>query len=134
MIKSVISDARAAAGIFRDMQKMRKQGREVVIEKRLQIPFIKSGGFYNTVEGCAMSWLNREIVLRAQEAFASLPDEEKHRLQFAPQDGEFIDRARLWRDIFKPVMTEKQCLIAVSCIIEWYVHIKKMQTGKGGAS
>lgn len=133
MIKNVIHDAKAAVSLFGDMQKARKKGEEIVVERKIQVPFVVSGGFYNTVEGCTLSKLDKEIVSKAEDAFDGIPNEEKHKLQFSPKDGEFIQRAGLWRDILKPVMTEKQCHIAMKCIIEWYIHIKQMQLGNGGA-
>lgn len=133
MIKNIINDAKVCVSIFKDMQKVRKQGGDVALEKKVQIPFIRCGGFYNTVEGCTLSHLDREIVFRAQEAFAGLADDEKYRLQFSPKNGEFIERARYWKGILKPVMTEKQCLVAMNCIIGWYIHIKKMQLKEDSA-
>lgn len=134
MKNNMISDARSAFGIFKDMRRARKDGTEIVIEKKKQLPLIQCGGFYNTVEGCTLSWLDQEIVDQAIIAFYNLPDAEKHRLQFSPEDGEFIERAKLWRNIMGTVMTEKQCHIAMNCIIHWYIHIKQMRFGKAGAA
>ena len=133
MIKNVISDAKVAFGIFRDMQKSRKDGTEIVVDKKLQIPLIRSGGFYNTVEGCTLSKLDKKIVDKAEEIFNGLSAEDKHRLQFSPKDGEFAEGARFFKNILRPVMSEKQCHIAMNCIIHWYIHIKKMYIVKGGA-
>lgn len=134
MIKNAIHDIKTTLGVFKDLRKARKEGGEIVVVQKRQIPIIVSGGFYNTVEGCALSWLDSKIVDLACEAFNGLPDDEKHRMQFSPKDGDFIERAILWKDIFKPVMTQNQRHIAMNCIIEWYIHIKKMRFEKGGVA
>lgn len=134
MIKNVICDAKTALGIFKDMQQERKKGNEVTVQKKIAIPYISVGaGFYNTVEGCTLSWCGEDIVARSYKAFNSLPNEEKQRLIFSPKDGEFVERAKFWKNLLKSVMTEKQCHIAMNHIIHWYIHIKQMQFEKGGS-
>lgn len=134
MKNKLLHDMKVTASFFADVRKARKDGGEIVVEQKIQIPVIKSGGFYNTVERCTLSWLDREIKDKAREAFNRLPEEQKHKLQFAPQDGEFVERVIFWKEMLKPVLTKKQCCIAVNCIIEWYIHIKQMRFGKGGVA
>lgn len=126
MKNNILLDLKTSARLFLDMRKARKGGAEVIVEKKKVLPLIQTSGFYGTVEGCALSHLDRAIVLKAREAFEELPGEIKHQLQFSPKDGEFIERVRFWRDILNFVMTEKQCHIAMICIIHWYIYIKHM--------
>lgn len=105
-----------------------------MLEEKKILPVIRTGGFYGTVEGCALDHLDREIVIKAQEAFNALPDEVKYQLQFAPKSGEYKGRADLWKAALRPVMTDKQYHIAMDCIIAWFMHIKRMRFEKGGAS
>lgn len=126
MANNILSDLKPSARLFLDIRKERKNGTEIVVEKKKVLPLIQTGGFYGTVEGCTLSHLDRAIVIKAQEAFKELPDEIKHQLQFAPKDGEFIERVRFWRDILNTSMTKKQCHIAVCNIIHWYICIKQM--------
>lgn len=134
MIKNIICDAKNALDIFRDMRQERKKGNEITVQKKITVPYISVGAsFYDTVEGCTLSWCGKDIVVKSQEVFNSLPDEEKKRLANSPKHGEFVERAIFWKTLLKPVMTEKQCHIAMNRIIEWYIHIKQMQFGNGGA-
>lgn len=125
-MQTIWNDLKVAGGLFIDMRKARKDGSEIRLEKRVQLPLIQSGGFYNTVEGCTLDHLDRKITDKAEEAFNRLPDEEKYKMQFSPQNGEFAERARFWRNTLSPFMTEKQCHIAMYQIIHWYIHIKQM--------
>ena len=133
-MKNLVKDIKTAANLFLNMRKARKDGAEVVLEEKKILPVIRTGGFYGTVEGCALDRLEREVVIKAQEAFDALSDEVKHQLQFAPKSGEYKVRANLWRAALRPVMTDKQYHIAMNCIIAWYVHIKQMRFEGGGAS
>lgn len=118
------SDLQTAVGLFTDMRKARKKGEEVEVRKYKQFPSIQSGGFCNTVEGCVLSWLDRKIVDKVQVAFDELPDDIKYLLQFAPKDGEFIDRAKFWRCLLRSVLTNEESRIAMMRILRWYIHIK----------
>lgn len=133
-MQTILNDLKTAAGLFVDMRKARKRGGAIRVEKKVQIPVIQSGGFYSTVEGCALDRLDREVVIKAQGAFDALPDEVKRQLQFAPKSGEYKGRADLWRAALRPVMDDKQYHIAMNCIIARFVHIKQMRLEKGGAA
>ena len=123
MKSNLLSDAQTAVGLFKAMR------RAVKVESTISVPLMQSGaGFYDTVEGCTLSWCSREIIDASQKAFRSLQPEEKHLLAFAPKDGEFIERALFWKELLMPVMTSKNCHIAMIKIIEWYIHIKKMNS------
>lgn len=121
---NLINDIRTAANLFLDMRKARKDGTEIVVEEKKVLPVIRTGGFYNTVEGCTLSWYDgiRDI---ARKAFNELPDEVKYQLQFVPKAGEYKERAYLWMAILKPVMTDTQYHTAMRAIIGWYIHIIK---------
>lgn len=125
-MKKLAKDIKVAARLFLAMRNARKDGAEVVLEKKRIIPAIQPGGFYGTVEGCVLSHLDREIALKAHEAYKTLPDGVKHQLQFSPEGGEFKERAKLWRDILSSLMDEKQCHIAMYFIVNWYIHIKQI--------
>lgn len=124
-MQTILNDLKAAAGLFVDMRKARKRGGEIRIEKKVQIPVIQSGGFYSTVEGCALSHCEKEVVNAAQRAFSRLPDSEKHRLTFSPKAGEFAERAAFWKDMLKSDMTEQQYRKAILTLIRQYIRIKR---------
>lgn len=124
-MSNLIKDIKTAARLFLDMRKARKDGAEVVLEEKKVLPEIRTGGFYGTVEGCVLSHYEG-ICDIARGAFNELPDEVKHRLQFLPKPGEYKGRADLWRAILRPVMTDSQYHAAMKAIIDWYIHIIKM--------
>lgn len=126
MKNSILADIRAAAGLFPEIRKARKNGYALEVVQYKQLPIIRSGGFYNTVEGCTLSNCGEEIASRAQNAFDRLPEESKRLLQFSPKRGEFIDRAELWAFILRAELTPNQYHIAMSNILDWYIHIKRM--------
>ena len=111
------------------MRKARKAGQAVKVESTISVPVIQFGcSFYDTIEGCTLSWCNSETVEASRKAFHSLQPEEKQLFTQSPKDGEFIERALFWKELLAPVMTPKNCHIAMIKIIEWYIHIKKMNS------
>lgn len=124
-MQTILNDLKAAAGLFVDMRKARKRGSAIRVEKKVQIPVVQSGGFYSTVEGCALSHCEKEIVNAAQRAFSKLSDSEKHRLTFLPKAGEFAERAAFWKDLLKLDMTEQQYRKAILTLIRQYIRIKR---------
>ena len=127
---NIFTDIKAAADAFLKIRRKRCGGNEVDAGRTKEVPYMVSGGFYNTVEGCTLSWCEKDIRNKAEEAFDRLPGEVKHQLQWSPKEGEFIERANLWRSILKPAMPPQQYRIAMGRIIHQYVHIKQMRKEK----
>lgn len=129
-MNNFIKDVKTAAELFKDIRNARKEGDAIEIRKMRSIPVYKIGpGFYSTVEGCTLSWLDRETVKIISAAYDELPVEDKMRLAISPEDGEFIERAYFWRDIMALVLNEKQLHIAFRKILCWYIHIKRKRKG-----
>lgn len=124
-MQTILKELKTAVRLFMDMRKARKCGDTIRIEEKVQIPVIQSGGFYSTVEGCAISNCEKEIADAAQRAFSRLPDSEKHRLAFSPKAGEFAERAAFWKDLLKPDMSEQQYRKAILALIRQYIRIKR---------
>ena len=122
---NLIKDIKTAVSLFLEMRKARKDGEEIVLEEKKVLPVIRSGGFYNTVEGCVLSHYDG-ICDIASKAFGELPDEAKYQLQFVPKSGEYKQRADLWRAILRPAMTDAQYHTAMKAIVNWYIHIIKI--------
>ena len=123
---NLIKDIKSAVNIFRDMRKARRTARENETKGTVMLPELRGGSFYDTVEGAALSHCEKGIFKVAYKAFSELDKEKKHQLCFSPMDGEFIDRAELWKELLSPVMTEKQLRKAMTRIIHWYIHIKHL--------
>ncbi len=129
-MKKFIKDFRAAARIFKDIRNARKEGNVIEIRKTRELPVYTIGpGFYSTVEGCTLSWLDPKMVKIISAEYDRLPIEDKKRLAISPKDGEFIERACFWRNMMEPVLTEKQLHLAFKKILCWYIHIKRMSNG-----
>lgn len=124
----LFADIKTAAKAFGEVRKARKNGAdkvEIKAQPLRVLPIINTVGFYNTVEGCTLSHCEKEIVDIAQKAFNELPYEERHRLMFAPENGEFVERAIFWRTLLEPVMSKQQTGKAMQQIVHWYIHIKR---------
>lgn len=124
----LFADIKAAAKTFGEVRKARKNGAdkvEIKTQALRVLPVYDTAGFYSTVEGCTLSHCEKGIADIAQKAFSELPYEERHRLTFAPENGEFVERAIYWRTLLEPVMPEKQRRKAMQRIIHWYIHIKR---------
>lgn len=127
---SFLSDVKEAVNVFRGIRKARKCGADGVRIDAVPLkglPRAQSCAFYSTVEGCALSRIDKEIRDKAQDAFHGLPYEEQHRMTFSPKDGEFLERAQFWRSLLEPVITAEQRRKAMIMIIGRYVYIKKLR-------
>lgn len=129
MKANIITDIKTAVKMFTEIRKARKEGAAVEVRQCQQLPFIRCGGFYNTVEGLTLAYLDRKIVDSSQEAFNGLSEDVKNLLYFSPKDGEFTDRANFWRYLLEPVLTAEELRAAMICILRWYIHIKHMHLG-----
>ncbi|GAA0243338.1 hypothetical protein GCM10008922_00630 [Faecalicatena contorta] len=130
-MNKIFTDIKIAATLFADVRKARKTGGKIEIKRYTTKPVLGDiVGFYNTVEGCVLSHCAHEIVEAARDAFYQLPHEEQYRFRFAPETGEFIERAQYWKALLQPVLTPKQCTAAMMIIIRWYIHIKRTRQGE----
>lgn len=126
---NIVTDIKTAVKMFTEIRKARKEGVAVEVRQCRQLSFVRCGGFYNTVEGLTLSYLDKKIVDNSQEAFNRLPEDVKDLLYFSPKDGEFADRANFWRYLLEPVLTAGELRTAMICILRWYIHIKHMNLG-----
>lgn len=130
-MREILNDIKAASEAFVKMRQMRKEGAEIKVRYSREIPCVSlEPAFYNTVEGCVLSYCSADIRKSAQGAFLALPYEKASQLENPPKDGEFIERAHFWRSILEPVMTPEQCRKSMIAIIHWYIHIKQMRKAK----
>lgn len=133
MKNNLVTDVKTAVNLFRDMRKERKNGCDIEVRKVAEMPIINCGPtFLNTVEGCRLMNGEYSVYQNVKQVFDRLSYEEKHKLEFAPKDGEFIARARFWRSVLKPVMDSKQYRTSMYLILDWYIQNKRINV-KGGA-
>ena len=108
--------------VYRTMCEDEKMGVHVSIPC-----FITEPSFYDTVEGCTLSWCDQQIVDAVRSTFNELPSELKYKLAFVPESGEFIDRAYFWKELLRTILPPVQYKEAVGRILHWYIHIKRME-------
>lgn len=120
MIKEVIKDALKSG---KESYEARKRGKQPCIKTTYKIPVLDFGYWPWTIE--ATLFLTEDADLRAavKERFFSLSDDEQHKLTFSPKSrrGEWVLRAKLWRQLLSPLPKE-QYYKAMNIILNWYIH------------
>lgn len=133
MKNNLISDIKTAVGVFRDIRQGRKNDNVPTARKSVDTTYINTGScFYNTVEGCMLVGCTGNMDDIAREAFDKLTCEERLRLSLVPKDGEFMERARLWKGLLKPLMTPVQYGTAITAILHLYIRIKQRRIQEQG--
>ncbi len=128
MKSNFLTDIRTAVNVFGEIRKGRKEGHEIEVRRTVEVPCIQLGvGFLDTIEGCVLANCDDAIYRIASKTYRELPYEKKYQLAFQVEDGEYINRACLWKEVLKSVMTPKQCRVAMIAILHWYIHIKQMR-------
>ncbi len=129
MKSNIFTDIVSAAKFFADTRKARKATKETIV-----LPYyVPSPGFYNTVEGCCLSGCGRTIETAAKKSFAEFPAHIQRALEFSPQNGEFVERGKLWRAALYDALPPKQRSIAMVAILSLYrQHIKGLREAKAG--
>ena len=131
MKNNFLEDIKTATNLFIDMRKASKEGKKITVNRTLEIPMFSVGNsFFDTIEGCTLSNCKESgVCVIAQKAFSELPYDIKCLLSNSPKDGEFVERANFWKRLLQPVMTSKQYHVAMTEILNWYIHIKKQRGG-----
>lgn len=131
-MKKFFSDVKTAADVFADIRRARKEGTVVEIRKSRVLPVFTAGPcIFDTVEGCTLWNRNKEVFDEIQCAFKALPVEDKKRLAFSPENGEFVERASIWRSLIASVLSPEQTRKAMISILQWYIHIKQVRKRAG---
>lgn len=84
-------------------------------------------GFLNTVEGCCLFATSRKNVYPTVKAvFDTMSPATRHALLFSPKSGEWVERAKFWRDTLRPALPDREYYIAMSIILKWYIRCVKV--------
>ena len=109
---ALVSDFVVGVEAIKTARKLRKQGaNKVAITTTKTIPVVSFGYWGWTAEWC----------LKYQ-----------HKLTFSPNDGEFVERARLWREALRPALAPKQYSDTILVILDWLVQVKRFHLGLRG--
>ena len=83
-------------------------------------PVIRTEYWAWTAEACLdFTRPTREAV---REAFRTFDEDVQHSMTFAPQRGEWVQRAKLWKETLGPVLLPEQYHEAMTKILSWCVR------------
>ena len=103
---TLISDFVVGVEAIKTARKLRKRGaNKVAITTAKSIPIVDFGYWGWTPEWCLKYPGTRDTV---RAVFHSFSEDVQHKLTFSPTDGEFVERARLWQEALRPVLSPKQ--------------------------
>ncbi len=124
----IIKDIKTSVGIYKRLREAGKEGKKLEVKTSVVIPLIKMGpGLLDTVEGCVIANASWSLFDLIDPIFSSLPYEDRHRLAFSPVNGEYADRALLWKALIKPVLPHGQYHKAMRLILNKYVRLKRRE-------
>lgn len=118
------TDIAAASQVFGEIRKARKSGASSVnikLRRTYTIPMLTcSCNHGETVEGCVLSWYP-SLYEGFMSVFDNLPERIQRKLVFSPKHGEYVDRARFWKERLCSALPPKQYHDAMVLIIRHYV-------------
>lgn len=122
----ITKDIKTAAGVYKKLREAGKEGKKLEVKTSIVIPLFKAGpGFLDTVEGCEIAGISRNLYDLISPIFRCLPYEDRHRLSFSPVSGEYAGRALMWKALLEPVLPPEQCHKVMHRILNKYVRLKR---------
>lgn len=122
---NLFHDIKAAVKFTGQMRKARKSGASGIQMRPVwTMPQVRFGVWGFTMEGCLLGpHVPRETRRAAIAAFNGLPDTTQHALTFTPEaPGEWIQRAKFWHDLLRPVLPPKEFHHIVGMFAHHYAH------------
>ena len=127
---TLISDFVVGVEAIKTARKLRKRGANTVaITTTKTIPVVSFGYWGWTPEWCLKYPGTRDNV---RAVFHSFSEDVQHKLTFSPDDGEFVERARLWQEALRPVLSPKQYSDTILVILDWLVQVRRFHLGLRG--
>ncbi len=122
-MEKFLNDFKTALAFFMDLRRIKP------VDNIKTCTSIEMGySLLDTVEGTVLYNCGKNIYTKANGFFKTLPYETKRFLAFSPNDGEYIDRAKFWKQALKPILSEKEYRIAVRRLLHWFIHCKQLKT------
>lgn len=84
--------------------------------------------FINTLEYGLVC--DRDTEKAIAQAFKTLPADVQEALLYSPARGEWINRARLWKSLLKPVLTPRTYYRVITSFVEWYKRCITMRNAR----
>lgn len=127
---SLLSDLVAGVAAIKTARKLRKQGaNKVTIAATKAVPIVDFG-YWGWTPEWSLKYPGTRDTVRA--VFHSFSEDVQHKLTFTPNDGEMAERARLWQEALRPVLSPKQYSDTILVILDWLVQVKRFQLGLRG--
>jgi hypothetical protein len=129
-MQNILTDIWAAVKLAGKVRKARKNGES--ISQVHSLPLINPApAYYNTIEGCLMRKVGRDVDQAFKKVFRSLPYEVQRKLEFSPKEpGEWAERAQFWRQHLKSVLPPEMYYLIISTILKWYIHYLRNRAGQ----
>ena len=87
--------------------------------QKIPILFNKTG-ILDTIEGCLLYNMSRDIYFTVRDEFNKLPEDIRHAMAFSPKAGTWVSRAETWRNILSAALEPKQIHQTMICFVRWY--------------
>ena len=91
------------------------------------VPVIDIGYWSWTPEACLTYPDGVRDAVKA--IFYSFNGQLQRSLTFAPDDGEWVERVRMWQTALKPVLTQEQYSATILKILDWAIRCKQRRLG-----
>ena len=122
MIGQILNDITTAIRLTTEVHRARKDGASVRLQQTYTTPMLKMSRWGRTMESCLLvrdSKLNDAV----SAVFCTFDSETQHALTFSPKNpGDWAERAQMWRQELKPVLSAEEYYAAMSMILGWYIH------------
>ncbi len=122
---TIFQDIKTAVKMTGEIRRARKAGVSAIqLRPVYRVPYIPFGpAFPNTIEGCKVLNMGREVSQAVAEVFYGFPYEVQRRLEFTPEEpGGWAKRARFWQEQLKPALPPKMYHAVMMKVIGWYAH------------
>ena len=127
---AIVSDLVVGVEAIKTARRIRKQGaNKVTIATAKTVPVVNFGYWGWTPEWCLKYPGTRDTV---RAVFHSFSEDVQHKLTFSPNDGELVERAKLWQEALRPVLSAKQYSDTILVILDWLVQVKRFYLGLRG--
>lgn len=127
---AIVSDLVVGVEAIKTARRIRKQGaNKVTIATAKTVPVVNFGYWGWTPEWCLKYPGTRDTV---RAVFHNFSKDVQHKLTFSPNDGELVERAKLWQEALRPVLSAKQYSDTILVILDWLVQVKRFYLGLRG--
>ena len=93
-------------------------------------PRVSGASWLDTIESGIFRY-SSDLGKAVRNVFRGFDAETQHALAFVPDDGEWIERARFWKERLK-VLPPKDYHAAMRMILQWYIlRVKRRKIKKG---